>query len=151
MDQANRHSPDNVRNTGDDEVPPFRPMERFWPYVDLPQQPSDEELAAIDPDLRDVLYGPGQRGFSFTLVFPRFEGDDYSRAVELARGASGYRETGAGESLRHRARFGSAEVARMRDLWQILGRLDQVEVLVDERPLPYARELWLPLAWFLIR
>ena len=44
-----------------------------------------------------------------------------------------------------------AEVARMRDLWQILGRLDQVEVLVDERPLPYARELWLPLAWFLIR
>jgi hypothetical protein len=24
-------------------------------------------------------------------------------------------------------------------------------VLIDDRPLPYARELWLPLVWFLIR
>jgi hypothetical protein len=23
-------------------------------------------------------------------------------------------------------------------------------VLVDDRPIPYARELWLPLIWFLI-
>jgi hypothetical protein len=23
-------------------------------------------------------------------------------------------------------------------------------VLIDDRPLPYARELWLPLVWFLI-
>ena len=24
------------------------------------------------------------------------------------------------------------------------------EVLIDDRPLPYARELWLPLIWLLI-
>jgi hypothetical protein len=24
-------------------------------------------------------------------------------------------------------------------------------VLIDDRPVPYARELWLPLLWFLIR
>jgi hypothetical protein len=24
-------------------------------------------------------------------------------------------------------------------------------VLIDDRPVPYARELWLPLIWFLIR
>jgi hypothetical protein len=23
-------------------------------------------------------------------------------------------------------------------------------VLIDDRPVPYARELWLPLVWFLI-
>jgi hypothetical protein len=29
--------------------------------------------------------------------------------------------------------------------------VDGVEVLIDDRPVPYARELWLPLFWFLIR
>jgi hypothetical protein len=25
------------------------------------------------------------------------------------------------------------------------------EVLIDQKPVPFARELWLPLVWFLIR
>ena len=29
-------------------------------------------------------------------------------------------------------------------------RSDATEVLIDDRPVPYARELWLPLVWFLI-
>jgi hypothetical protein len=29
--------------------------------------------------------------------------------------------------------------------------LTDSEVLIDDRPVPYARELWLPLVWFLIR
>jgi hypothetical protein len=32
-----------------------------------------------------------------------------------------------------------------------VGRFDSTDVLVDDRPIPYARELWLPLMWFLIR
>ena len=36
-------------------------------------------------------------------------------------------------------------------LFEIVGRLDASEVLIDDRPVPYARELWLPLVWFLIR
>ena len=38
----------------------------------------------------------------------------------------------------------------LRDLFQIVGASDATEVLVDDRPVPYARELWLPLVWFLI-
>ena len=34
------------------ESPKYRPLERFWPYEDLPEQPTAEELAALDPDLR---------------------------------------------------------------------------------------------------
>ena len=37
-----------------------------------------------------------------------------------------------------------------RDLFEIVGRHDECDVLVDDRPVPYARELWLPLLWFLI-
>lgn len=131
--------------------PTTRPLERFWPYVDLPEQPTEEELAALDPDLREVLFGIPPGPFSITLVFPRFEGDNYARAVELARAAAEYRETGSGRAFRHRARFLARDVLQLRTLFELVDPVEGSEVLIDDRPVPYARELWLPLAWFLIR
>jgi hypothetical protein len=130
-------------------VPDYRPVERFWPYVDLPEQPSDEELAALDPELSEALFGTPKLPFSVTLEFPVFAGPDYTRALEMARASADYREIGAG--LRHRARFYPRDAVRLRDLFDIVGRLDATDVLIDDRPVPYARELWLPLIWFLIR
>jgi hypothetical protein len=135
--------------TADDE-PRYRPRERFWPYVDLSEEPSDEEIAALDPDLRAELFGPATNRFSVTVVFPRFEGEAYARALEAAKRSSEYLETGSGERFRHRARFFPEDAARLRDLWTVVGNLDAAEVLVDDRPVPYARELWLPLFWFLL-
>ena len=132
------------------ETPRYRPRERFWPYVDLPEQLTDEEIASLDPDLHAELFGTPPRPLSVTIVFPALDSPDYAHAVELARGASEYRETGSGPALRHRARFWPAEAVKLRDLFEIVGRFDQTEVLVDDRPVPYARELWLPLMWFLI-
>ena len=43
------------------------------------------------------------------------------------------------------------DALKLRDLFDLVGRFDATEVLVDDRPVPYARELWLPLIWFLIR
>src|SRR6185369_16953038 len=86
-------------------VPDYRPIERFWPYVDLPEQPTDEELAALDPELSEALFGTPKLPFSVTLEFPVFAGPDYARAVAMARASADYREVGAGERLRHRARF----------------------------------------------
>jgi hypothetical protein len=119
--------------------------------VDLPEHPSDEELAALDPDLREVLFGIPAGPFSITIVFPRLETPDYERALELARRATEYKETGQGSAFRHRARFLPTDALTLRDLFDIAGRDDRTEVLIDERPVPYARELWLPLVWFLIR
>jgi hypothetical protein len=132
------------------EPPRYRPRERFWPYVDLPEQLTDEEIAALDPDLHAELFGAPPRPFSVTIVFPAFEATDYTRAVELARQSAEYRETGSGAAFRHRARYWPGDAVRLRDLFEIVGRFDQTEVLVDDRPVPYARELWLPLIWFLI-
>ena len=131
--------------------PTHRPLERFWPYVDLPEQPTDDELVALDPDLREALFGIPQGPFSITLVFPRFGGPDYEHAVALARASAEYRETGEGAAFRHRARFFPADVVKLRDLFEVADRHDGTEVLIDDRPVPYARELWLPLFWFLIR
>lgn len=132
------------------QPPRYRPAERFWPYADLSEHPSDEELAALDPDLRAAIVGAPPLPFSVTVVFPRFEGEGYERAVEMARAAADYREMGAGPGFRHRARFFSGDAARLRDLYELAGGVKETEVLIDDKPVPYARELWLPLVWFLL-
>ncbi len=133
-----------------DPKPAFQPAERFWPYAELPEEPSVEELAQLDPDLRQALFGTPPGPFSLTVIFPAFEGPAYARAVELARGSAEYRESGQGATFRHRARYLSRDAANLRDLWELVGSVEGCELLVDDRPIPYARELWLPLLWFLI-
>ena len=132
------------------DPPKSRPLERFWPYAELPEQPTEEELAAIDPDLYEALFGAQPRPFSITLVFPPLEVPEFDRALALARDAAEFRETGAGAGRRYRARFWSSDALRLRDVFQVVGPSDATEVLIDDRPVPYARELWLPLVWFLL-
>lgn len=130
--------------------PKYRPLERFWPYAELPEEPTPAELAALDPDLHAALFGPRDLPFSVTLAFPPFEGAAYERALTIARASAEYREIGSGSQLRHRARFFPDQALELRDLFELVGPLRDCEVLVDERPIPYARELWLPLIWFLL-
>jgi hypothetical protein len=131
--------------------PQFRPREQFWPYAGLEEEPSDEELIRLDPDLQDALYDrPISRPFSYTIVFAPFEGPDYERAVALAQQTSEYLQAGEGTCVKHRARFRPDQVTALRDLWQIVGNEPTTDVLLDDRPVPYARELWLPLLWYLI-
>ena len=126
-----------------------RPSESFWPYVELTQDPTPEELAELDPDLYEVLFGPTDRRFSITLSFPYFESKDYERAVKLASKAPEYRQLGSGNQLHHRARYYPEDALALRDLFEIV-QVHECQVLVDDRPVPFGRELWLPLMWFLI-
>lgn len=142
---------DQAADSSGSERPATRPLERFWPYVDLTEQPTDEELAALDPDLREVLFGIPPGPFSITVVFAQLAGADYARALELAKQSAEYKEIGRGADIRHRARFLPSDALKLRDLFEIVGSDDRTEVLIDDRPVPYARELWLPLVWFLIR
>ncbi len=132
------------------DPPKSRPLERFWPYAELPEQPTEEELTAIDPDLYEALFGAQPRPFSITLVFPPLAVPGFDRALALARGSAEFRETGAGAGHRYRARFWSSDALRLHDVFQVVGPSDATEVLIDDRPVPYARELWLPLVWFLL-
>ena len=127
-----------------------RPIERFWPYVEKPEEPTAEELAALDPELHNTLFGPRDLPFSVTLVFAPFEGDDFDRALTMAQASAEYRVTGTGAGERHRARFFPGDALRLRDLFAIVGSREGCEVLIDDRPIPYSRELWLPLIWFLL-
>ena len=132
------------------DPPKYRPLERFWPYAELPEQPTDEELAALDPDLYEALFGARPRPFSITLVFPPLNVPEFETALAMARGSAEFRETVSEGAPRYRARFWSSDAATLRDLFHIVGTSDATEVLIDDRPVPYARELWLPLVWLLI-
>ena len=132
-------------------VPEYRPVERFWPYVDLPEQPSDEELASLNPELAEALFGRPPLPFSVTLEFSPLDEPVYAKALELARASAEYREVRIAGQLRHRARFYPQDALKLRDLFEIVGRYDSTDVLIDDQPVPYARELWLPLMWFLIK
>lgn len=129
------------------EPPAHRPSESFWPYADVPEEPTPEELAALDPELHEALFGYEQRPFSITLSFRPFDGSDGERALALARASAEYRTTGSGATLRHRARFHPDEAAKLHALFQLVDRRGECEVLIDDRPFPFARELWLPLVW----
>ena len=131
-------------------LPDYQPHEHFWPYVELTEQPTTEELAALDPDLRTALFGQADIPFSFTLVFPPFDGPEFARALALARDSAEYREVGSGPHRRIRARFYPADVERLRELFVIASGHASCEVLIDDRPVPFARELWLPLTWYLL-
>ena len=130
--------------------PGHRPKETFWPYADLSEAPTPEESAALDPDLHDVLFGAAERTFSITLSFRPFDGADWERAISLARAAAEYRTTGAGDTLRHRARFHPDQVDKLHALFQLVDGPGSCEVLIDDRPVPFTRELWLPLLWCLL-
>jgi hypothetical protein len=132
-------------------VPDYRPVERFWPYVDLPEQPTPEELASLHPELAEALFGTPKMPFSVSVEFSPFDGPDYALALDMARGSAEYRDLGAGPALRHRARFFPEDALKLRHLFEIVSRFDSTDVLVDDKPVPYARELWLPLMWMLIK
>src|SRR3990170_8749007 len=101
------------------DPPKSRPLERFWPYADLSEQPTEEELAALDPDLHEALFGARPRPFSITLVFPALDVPEFERALEIARQSAEFRETGLGATRRFRARFWPTDARRLRDLFEI--------------------------------
>ncbi len=86
--------------------------------------------------------------FSITLVFPDLDDPEFPKALELARQSPGFEARGTGPLARYRARFLVGDVPRMLDVFAVVGRSDETEVLVDDQEVPYGRELWIPLVSF---
>jgi len=119
-----------------------------------------EELQAFGQKVAFVLH-PDQVKLvpCATVVFtpPRHDPDTkpdpmlvekYERGVAMAQGAPKYWIDGEGRHLRHFARFEIQDASRLFELYQVVGDLPDGEVLIYDLPLPFARDLWLPLFWF---
>ena len=86
--------------------------------------------------------------FSITLAFPHLDAPGFPRALELARQSPDFRQTGQGALARYHARFLVGDAARLLDVFNVVSRSTDIEILVDGQEVPYGRELWIPLVSF---
>ena len=113
--------------------------------MDLPEQPTAEELAALNPELAEALFGTAEAA---VLRLARVLAVRRGRLRARDRDRAGSADSRFGRAPRPSPRPLLSEAdARLRDLWEIVGRFDSTDVLIDDKPMPYARELWLPLMW----
>ena len=129
-------------------------LERPKDFADrLPRVVPKEEtdVSHLSDEMVDLLY-PGRRPrpFRIELRFRAFEGEDYERATALARRSPVYGEEPGRDGMLHRAAFDAGAARTLRDLFELVRGRAGTEVLVDEKKVPYAHELWLPLFWMFV-
>jgi hypothetical protein len=83
-----------------------------------------------------------ERPFFVTLVFPELDDPDFPGALELARQSPDFVR---GADARYRAGFRIADAVRLRDVFAVVGRSPDTDVLIEDQEVPYGRELWMPL------
>ncbi len=115
----------------------------------IPQEEPD--ISHLSDEMADILYPRWRtRPYRMGISFEAFVGEDYARAVELARRSSTYREVPGPDGPTHHAAFEATAARVLRDLYDLVGQRPGTEVLVDGKRAPYAHELWLPLFWIFV-
>ncbi len=109
----------------------------------------EEDISHLDPQMVEILYPERHaRDFSLTVVFGPSADPKYAEAVSLAERALRYRREGQDRWLRHYASYTVNEVEELHRLFGYVGESPSCEILVNDKKVPYARELWLPFFWF---
>src|SRR5438105_14487343 len=97
-----------------------------------PVLPGEEpDIAHLSDEMADILY-PGRRPrpFRVAIEFEPFEGEEATRALELARRAPVYRESREAGRIVHHAAFETRQAARLRALFEPVGVRAGAEVRV---------------------
>jgi len=113
-------------------------------------------LETLSPDLARLLY-PDQsvERFTITAVYPELTGDvaQAARVIEADAHAHEVGEVGIeGGDLLHSTTFSLQQIEEFHELYHLAEEAigaDKLEVLLNGREVPLARELWLPLMWTL--
>jgi hypothetical protein len=115
----------------------------------VPREEAD--ISHLSDEMAERLY-PGRRPRPFLIgvSFAAFEGQEYDRAVALARQSPAYREETGRDGGVHHAAFDAGAARTLRDLFELVKGRPGTEVLVDGKKVPYAHELWLPLVWIFV-
>ena len=126
--------------------------ERAENYIErLPEliEHREEDVSHLDPQMVEILYPErAPRDFTLTVVFGPTEDPKYQESVTLAERAPRYRREGQDHSLRHYATYTVNEVEDLHRLFGYVSEYPTCEILVKDKKVPYARELWLPFFWF---
>ena len=123
-------------------------IERLPEIIERPEK----DISHLDPRMVEILYPDrAPRDFTLTVVFGPSQDPGYPEALALAERAPRYRREGADRFLRHYATYSVDQVEELHRLYARVGHYPTCELLVKDKKVPYARELWLPLFWFFLR
>lgn len=104
---------------------------------------------AMDEKLDSILHPSTQaKTFKITIKFGYKIAPNYEKAVELAKRNPTYKEEGSGEWIRHSATYIPQDVEDLFELFNLVHKWENTEVLVNHKRIPYGHQLWLPLMWF---
>ena len=113
-------------------------------------------LATLPPDMAALLYPEHAAGpLTVTLVYPEADASARARATELESAATEHTVADSstpGGAIRHRTTFTMRQVEQLHQLYHLLETtigVTEVDILLNGRRVPMARELWLPLIWTL--
>lgn len=120
---------------------------------------SDEDAALFEtlpPALARALF-PDQSAepFTITAIYPRLDGDSGKAAARIEAEALAHEARADAEKNdrpQHRTTFSLRQVEEFHELYHLVeGSIGAVEVelLLNGKSVPLARELWLPLLWTL--
>jgi hypothetical protein len=112
----------------------------------------EEDISHLDPRLVEILYPErASRDFTVTVVFGPSDDPAYSEAVALAERAPRYRREGSDKWLRHYATYTVDQVEELHQLFIRVNEYPSTDVLIKDKKVPFAREMWLPLFWFFLK
>ncbi len=120
-------------------------IERLPEIIERPEK----DISHLEPRLLEILYPDrAPREFAVTVVFGPSDDPAYTDAVTLAERAPRYRREGSDRWLRHYATYTIDQVQELHELFSYVGETPGSEILIKDKLVPYARELWLPFFWF---
>jgi hypothetical protein len=109
----------------------------------------DENNAEMKEKLESILHpSPQAKSFKITLIFGHNTSSDYKKAVELAKKNPTYKEEGSGENICHSATYAPEGVEELHELFTLVHKWEDVDILINHKRIPYGPQLWLPLMWF---
>ncbi len=113
--------------------------DRLVPVVEHVEQ----DISHLSDEMADALYpGRVRRPFRMGLVFEAFGGDNYPRALEIARRAPVYREVQSGETVEHHVTYDAAHAQDFFELYRIVRLIPSHQVVVNGRAVGAGRTLW---------
>jgi hypothetical protein len=112
----------------------------------------EEDISHLDPRMVEILYPErASRDFTVTVVFGPSDDPAYAEAVTLAERAPRYRKEGSDKWLRHFATYTVEQVEELHQLFIRVSEHPSTDVLIKDKKVPFAREMWLPLFWFFLK
>ncbi len=102
----------------------------------------------LEERLRHIFFPKEKREIFVVIRFRQEDSSHFKKALDWAKNWEKYWYEGEGKWKWHYLRFEKNQAKPMKEFFDIVQNVEEVEVLIEGKRIPYGRDLWLPLFWF---